>query len=76
MNRQEFVNRVEEVLELPVGSLTGDQQLASLAAWDSMAVIAFIAMVDDALGIQVSPVALARCKTGIGLGCACWRQSG
>jgi acyl carrier protein len=62
MNRKDFLNRVEEILELPEGSLKGDQQLANLAAWDSMAVLAFIAMVDDALGVQVSPAALAKCK--------------
>lgn len=63
MNKQEFLNRIADVLELPAGSLTGEEQLEALEPWDSMAVLAFIAMVDETLGMQVPAAALAQCKS-------------
>jgi acyl carrier protein len=63
VNRQEFLNRLAEVLEMPEGSLTAEQPLADLKSWDSMAVLAFISMLDETLGVHVPAAALAQCKT-------------
>jgi acyl carrier protein len=63
MNKQEFLNRVEEVLEITSGSLTGEEQLTSFESWDSMAAISFVCMMDEMFGVQVTPAALEQCKT-------------
>lgn len=49
MDRQEFLDAVAELLEMDPGTLKGDEPLDSLDGWDSLAVISFIALVDESL---------------------------
>ncbi|MBP2230502.1 acyl carrier protein [Azospirillum agricola] len=63
MDRKEFLLALDETLELEPGTLTGDETLESLEAWDSLAVISFIALVDERLNIVVEGEKLARAKT-------------
>lgn len=63
MNRRAFLNELEQLMEIPEGSLKGGEQLAALEKWDSMAVVSFIAMADATLGVQVAPAKLAQCQT-------------
>lgn len=63
MNKREFLNNLEQVLEVPEGTLKGGERLITLEKWDSMAVVSFIAMADATFGVQVSPDKLAQCKT-------------
>lgn len=63
MDRKEFLLALDETLELEPGTLTGDETLESLESWDSLAVISFIALVDDAMGVVVEGEKLARAKT-------------
>jgi hypothetical protein len=47
MSRKEFLLQLDEVLELPAGSLSGPEMLEDLEQWDSSAMIGFIALADD-----------------------------
>lgn len=63
MTKNEFLKELEEVLEADAGTITGEQALADLAAWDSLAVMAFIAMVDEKFSMTLSASKLAEAKT-------------
>lgn len=63
MDRKDFLLALDETLELEPGTLTGDETLESLESWDSLAVISFIALVDEKLEIVVEGEKLARAKT-------------
>ncbi len=63
MQAEAFLREIELALELPVGSLKGDEQLADIPEWDSLAVISFIALVDEKLGLAVEGEALAKAQT-------------
>jgi acyl carrier protein len=62
MKRAVFLNKLEEIMEAPEGSLKGDEQLADLPRWDSMTVVQFIALVDEEFGTQVSASELLEAK--------------
>ncbi len=63
MNTQQFLDQICDVLELEAGSLKGDEALDSLDNWDSLAVISFIALADEALGVIVDAEKLASAQT-------------
>lgn len=46
MKKNEFLNLLEELLEMDQGKLQGSEQLNSLNGWDSLAVVGFIALMD------------------------------
>ena len=62
IQRSEFFQRVEEVLSEP-GAVEGGTQLSTLAGWDSLAFVSFIAMADDAYGVTVEVAELLACET-------------
>jgi acyl carrier protein len=62
MQADTFLREIEFTLELESGSLTGEEVLADLPEWDSLAVISFIALVDEKLGLAVEGEALAKAK--------------
>ena len=63
MNTTEFLLALDEMLELDPGSLTGAEALEDLENWDSLAVISFIALVDEKLGLVVEGEKLVKAKT-------------
>lgn len=63
MTKKEFLTLLTEILELPTDSLTGAEPLSEVEGWDSLAVLNFIAMVDEHCGITVSPKRIVDCKT-------------
>jgi|DewCreStandDraft_4_1066084.scaffolds.fasta_scaffold175049_2 acyl carrier protein len=62
MERTELLRSLEELMDLEPGTLTGEESLADLAGWSSLAVIGFIALADEQ-GVAVSPASIAKCKT-------------
>jgi acyl carrier protein len=54
---------LEETLDLEPHSLTGTEKLADLQAWDSLSTLAFIAMVDQELGLPLPGNQVVRCRT-------------
>ena len=67
MTKPEFLRELEDVLEAEVDSIKGDETLADLGSWDSLAVMAFIAMVDEKLGVTLAASKLAEATTVGGL---------
>jgi acyl carrier protein len=63
MTREEFLLQLDEVLELPAGSLRGPEKLEDLEHWDSSAMIGFIALADDHNGKRLSPRQIVDCAT-------------
>ena len=63
MTQSEFLKEIEAITEAEPGSIAMDDQLASLAGWESMAIISFIAMADVKLSVVVNVAFLASCKT-------------
>ena len=63
MQAEAFLREIELALELPAGSLTGTERLEDIPEWDSLAVISFIALVDEKLGLAVDGEALANAVT-------------
>lgn len=55
MTNQEKLNHLEEILDIEKNTLTEDTELSRLSQWDSMAVIATIAMFDSDFGKIVTP---------------------
>jgi acyl carrier protein len=63
MTKGEFLRALETQLEVPAGSLNGNQVLTELSSWDSMAAVLFIALADEKLGVTISGDQIARSKT-------------
>ncbi|WP_207459115.1 phosphopantetheine-binding protein [Azospirillum sp. SYSU D00513] len=63
MNRTEFLLALDDMLELPAGTLTGTEELDGLEGWDSLGVISFIALVDERTQKVVEAEKLAQAKT-------------
>jgi len=62
MNRPDFLILVDELLELPKGTLTGQERLEDLEGWDSLAMISFMALVDEHMGVKLSPRQFVNCE--------------
>ncbi|WP_372872415.1 acyl carrier protein [Shewanella sp.] len=53
MNKQEFLNALEEILELDTNTLSGAETLADIDTWDSLAFLSVIAMADEHFNIVI-----------------------
>ena len=63
MTQTDFVHEFEEMLSLPQGSLTGETEMSSLEAWDSVAYLTALVLIDDKLSVRVSPELFSRART-------------
>ena len=54
---------MEELLEVDPGSLGGGVELATLAQWDSLAFVSFLALADSNYDTKVAPSELRACET-------------
>ena len=63
MTKQEFYAQLDEILENPPGTIKGDELIADLERWDSLAAILFIAMLDQHFGITAEAQKVADCKS-------------
>jgi acyl carrier protein len=68
VSRVEFLNSLCEILEVPAGSLAGDEKLEDLEDWTSMAMVSFIAFAHEHFGKTLSPRLFATCDTVDDLG--------
>ena len=62
MNKVEFINLIEDVMEEDPGTFAGAELLKDFG-WDSMAFMSFIAKVDSELGVTLAPAKIAECET-------------
>jgi len=63
MNREELLALLDELLDLPAGTLNGSERLDELQKWDSLAIVGFIALVDEHFDYTISPREFANCRT-------------
>ncbi|HBY61773.1 MAG TPA: hypothetical protein DEH78_18280 [Solibacterales bacterium] len=63
MNREELLAKLDEILELPEGTLQGGERLEELGGWDSLAMMSYMAAVDEGLGRKLSPRQFVNCDT-------------
>jgi len=63
MTRKEFLSSVDEMLELPAGTLNGPEKLEDFQLWDSTAMVTFMALADSNNGARIAPRELGSCET-------------
>ena len=63
MNRDQFLLEMDEILDLPPGTLRGDEKLEDLKNWDSTSLITFIALAESNVGVSISPGQIVTCST-------------
>jgi acyl carrier protein len=63
VTHDEFIRYFEEILECPKGTLSVPGQFEELKLWDSVAVIATVAFVDEHFGQQLSRRDFEGCNT-------------
>jgi acyl carrier protein len=63
MTRDEILRSMEELLEQPSNTLGGPEKLESLERWNSLAMIGFIALVDEHFGVTLSPRQIVTCSS-------------
>jgi acyl carrier protein len=63
MNRDQFLLEMDEILDLPSGTLRGHEKLEELQNWDSISLITFIAMAENNNGVSISPGQIVTCST-------------
>lgn len=63
MNKQEFLDAIAEIVELDEGALKGDEVLADIDEWDSLAFLSVIAMADEEFDLVIQGDKLEQIKT-------------
>lgn len=63
MTKYEFLRELENTLEKAPESISGDEALDDLGCWDSLAALAFMAMVDRKLGLNLTGAQIQKCKS-------------
>ena len=63
MNKAAFYLELEELLQLPQGTLRGDQLLKKIRYWDSHAAVSFIVLADNKYGVSLQPKRVGACET-------------
>ena len=63
MTKKELLQMLEEIIEADPDTLTGEELIEDLENWDSLAVVNFIALVDENFGITLSPEKIMNSKT-------------
>ncbi len=63
MSRNELLAKLDELLELPPGTLRGPEKLEELDNWNSLAAVEFVGLVDEHFGVTLAPRSLAGCST-------------
>jgi acyl carrier protein len=59
----EFYYLIDQIIDESPGTVTGKSALGELPAWDSLAVLSFMAMLDEQFQVAVSGKQIAACET-------------
>jgi acyl carrier protein len=62
MTREDFLLEIDNILDLPPGTLRGDEKLDELQNWDSTALVTLIVLAESNGG-RISPSQVANCAT-------------
>jgi acyl carrier protein len=63
MDREHFVTDLETLLEVSPGTLREDEHVRDLEHWDSLTLLALLALADEKLHVQLDVDRLAKCIT-------------
>ena len=63
MNNEKKMELLAEILDLEVEELTPETKLSTLAEWDSIAILSFIAMMDEEFGKAVKGAEIKQFET-------------
>jgi acyl carrier protein len=64
MDKQQFISKFEEeVVMVEPGSLSLDTKLDSIDEWDSVAMVALVALLDESYGVHLKANALKEMTT-------------
>lgn len=63
MTKKELIEMLEEIVEAEPNTLTGEERLEDLQSWDSLAVVNFIAVVDENFGLTLEPKKIMESET-------------
>lgn len=63
MQKTAFLKHVDEILDLPPGTIKGSEALDEIEAWDSLAVVGFIAVVNQHFGVTLVAKDIQGAKT-------------
>lgn len=63
MTREEFLNSMADIVEVPRGTLKGPEPLNAIEHWDSLAMVSFIALADSNNRVSLSPRQMMKCTT-------------
>lgn len=63
MEKTVFLQKIDEVMSLPKGTIKGDESLDSLKSWDSVALMSFIALLDEEMAIRVTGKQVMQCHS-------------
>jgi acyl carrier protein len=63
MTKPDFFLLLDELLENEPGTIRGEDVLANMPRWDSLAVIGFIALLDQHFAVSVPASSINNCRT-------------
>jgi acyl carrier protein len=63
VTKKELIAMLEEIVEAEPNTLTGEERLEDLQSWDSLAVVNFIAVVDENFGLTLEPKKIMESET-------------
>lgn len=63
MNKTMFYERLDEIMNLKKGTIRGDEELEALRNWDSVALMTFIALIDEEFSVRVTGKQVMKCQT-------------
>jgi acyl carrier protein len=63
MDKTEFYSELEELLQMPQGSIRGDLQLNKVSHWDSLALVSFIVLAETKYGVPLKPIQVEKSET-------------
>jgi acyl carrier protein len=53
MKTSEFLNLIDEIVEASPGTVQPDQDLTELQGWDSLALVSFVAVINERFGMTL-----------------------
>jgi acyl carrier protein len=63
LNKQQFLQEFAEILGVSPSEISSESELSSLENWDSVAYLSTMILLDEKLGIAISPDQLTTAKT-------------
>lgn len=63
VKKKDFLALLEEIIEADKDTLSGNEFINDIDGWDSLAVVSFIAMIDENFGVTLPAQKISEAKT-------------